>query len=238
MRPQVVLVTGASRGIGRAASEKLAQQGFQVVGLARTAGDGTFPGTFVACDLSDSGATRKALAGISDKFEVDAIVNNYGVSGKQSLGEIESSELSRIFDQNVRVAMEVTQHFIASMKARKYGRIVNVASRTIGGGAHRSSYSAAKSALVGCTKSWALELAEHGITVNAVAPGPVETEMFRRSRPKGSEDELRLIASIPVKRLGQPGEIAAAIGFLASQDAGFITGQVLGVDGGGSISGR
>jgi 3-oxoacyl-[acyl-carrier protein] reductase len=234
----VALVTGASRGIGRATSERLAQQGFHVVGLARTANDPKFPGTLIACDLSDSAATGKTLDEISGKFAVGAIVNNYGVSGKQSLGEIESAEMSRIFDQNVRVAMEVTQHFLASMKERRYGRIVNVASRTIGGGAHRSSYSAAKSALVGCTKSWALEIAEYGITVNAVAPGPVETEMFRRSRPKGGEDELRLVASIPMKRLGQPAEIAAAIGFLLSPEAGFITGQVLGIDGGGSISGR
>ena len=238
MGSPAALVTGGSRGIGRAASERLARQGFHVICLARTPGAGEFPGTFIACDLSDRLATQKVLASVSDKFEVEVIVNNYGVSGKQSLGEIDVSELTRIFDQNVRVALDVTQHFVAPMKARKYGRIVNVVSRTIGGAAHRSSYSAAKSALVGCTKSWALELAEHGITVNAVSPGPVETEMYRRAFPKCSEDEQRLIASLPVGRLGDPAEIAAAIAFLASRDAGFITGQVLRVDGGGSISGR
>ena len=89
----------------------------------------------------------------------------------------------------------------------------------------RTAYSAAKSALVGCTRTWALELAEYGITVNAVAPGPIETEMFRATRPAGSDAEKRALASVPMKRLGAPAEVAAAIAFLLSDDAGFITGR-------------
>jgi 3-oxoacyl-[acyl-carrier protein] reductase len=238
MYRQVALVTGASRGIGRATSQWLADHGFAVVGLARSTGEGVFPGTLVSCDLTDPAATKAALDDLSKRFEVSVLVNNFGVTSKQELGAIDSAELLRVFDLTVRVALEVTQQFVGGMKAREYGRIVNVASRTIGGSVMRSVYSAAKSALVGCTKSWALELAEHGVTVNAVAPGPIETEMFRRSRPAGGEDERRLLSNIPMRRLGRPMEIGATIGFLASREAGFITGQVIGVDGGGSISGR
>src|SRR5690606_6162227 len=141
-------------------------------------------------------------------------------------------------DLNVRVAVQVTQTFIPSMKARKEGRIVNVVSRSAEGAYSRTSYAAAKRALIGCTKTWALELAAYGITVNAVAPGPIETELFRAGHPAGSEAEKKALAAIPLGRLGQPAEVAAAITFLLGDDAGFITGQVLGIDGGGSLSGR
>jgi NAD(P)-dependent dehydrogenase (short-subunit alcohol dehydrogenase family) len=112
---------------------------------------------------------------------------------------------------------------------------VNVTSLVTTGTPLRSGYAAAKAAVNSLTKTWAVALAEKGITVNAVAPGPVETEMFRRNTPAGSEAEGRFLSTIPMRRLGKPEEIAAAIAFLLSEDAGFITGQVLFVGGGGSI---
>ncbi len=238
MKNKCVLVTGATKGIGWAISQRLADQGCHVVGLARNTQDIDFPGYLYSCDLRNAGETEDMLRVIREKYPVDAVVNNVGIVRPEPLGEVDLAALYEVFDLNVRVAVQVTQAFVPSMKARKEGRIVNICSRVTHGAVNRTSYSAAKSALIGCTRTWALELAPYGITVNAVSPGPVETELFRAGHPEGGEAEQKALASIPMGRLGSPADVAAAVTFLLGDEAGFITGQDLRVDGGGSLAGR
>jgi 3-oxoacyl-[acyl-carrier protein] reductase len=232
---KTVVVTGASKGIGWATSQRLARHGYHVIGIARSAPSEAFPGEFFAYDLSSEKETESLIKILIDRYHVDALINNVGAGGPQPLGSIDLDALRTLYDINVRTAVQMTQGLLNKMKAQNWGRIINLASRAIFGVPGRTSYAAAKSALIGCTRVWALELAAFGITVNAVAPGPIETAMFREIRPVGSEAEKELLACIPMGRVGQPQEVAAAIEFLLSEDAGFITGQTLCVDGGGSL---
>lgn len=238
MKNSCVLVTGATRGIGWAISQRLADQGCHVVGMARNTADIDFPGYLYGCDLANAGETEELLRVIRDKYPVDAIVNCVGPVLAEALGEVNLSSLYQAFDLNVRVAVQAVQAFVPGMKARKTGRIVNICGRVVHGSAGHTSYSAAKSALLGCTRTWALELAPFGVTVNAVSPGPVETGLFRAEYPVGSEAEKAVLGSIPMGRLGQAAEVAAAVVFLLGDEASYITGQELGVDGGGSLAGR
>lgn len=230
-----VLITGATKGIGLAISQLLAASGYAVIGLARN-GSSEFPGALFCCDLSNSAETATTLAQIKEQFpDIQHIVNNVGVALPQPFGEVDLATFHQVYDLNVRVALQVSQAFTDGMKATRFGRIVNLGSLAMFGLKDRSSYAAAKAAMVGLSRTMALELAPFGITVNVVAPGPVETELFRKTRPVGSEAEKSALARIPLGRIGKPQEIAAAVKFLLSEDAGFITGQTICVDGGGSI---
>ena len=229
------LVTGASKGIGRALSERLAAKGHDVIGIARRADDARFPGTLIPVDLEDSQKAGQAFAEIWGRYHIDGVVNNVGLVRPQRLGEIELGDLDAVLHLNLHPAVQAVQAALPHMRAKGWGRVVNISSLTILGIAERTAYAAAKAALVSFTRSWALELTRTGITANAVAPGPTETELFRANNPPGSDGEQRYLSGVPMNRLGKPDEIAAAIEFLLSEDAGFITGQTLFVDGGASI---
>lgn len=231
---RAIVITGASKGIGLAAARRLAVQGWQVIGTARRA-PSEFPGEFVEVDLSDPEATADLAENLAARGDVLGIVNNIGLTAHEKFGEIAWDDFARVADLNLRPALQLTQALLPAMRAAKFGRIVNVTSLVTRGLAWRSSYAAAKSSLESLTRSMAIELAATGITANAVAPGPTETELFRENSPPGSEGEKRFLSIIPMGRFGKPDEIAAAIAFLASDDAGFITGQSLFVDGGSSL---
>lgn len=234
-KARTVLITGATKGIGLETSQRLSKKGYRIVGIARNTSEKAFPGQFFPCDLSNLEQTSDVLKTIAQSCHIDAIINNVGIAFPQPLGSIDLKSLEAVYDLNVRTAVQITQEFINSMREERWGRIINISSRAIFGVKNRTSYAAAKSALIGCTRTWALELASFGITVNAIAPGPIETELFRQTRPVGSPEEKAALASIPLGRFGKPQEIAATIEFLLSDDAAFITGQTICVDGGGSL---
>jgi 3-oxoacyl-[acyl-carrier protein] reductase len=166
---------------------------------------------------------------------VVGIVNNVGVARHESVDAVDPDGFAMVMDLNVRPALQLTQGLLPGMRAARFGRIINITSLVTRGIAFRSSYAAAKAALGSITRTMAIELVADGITANAVAAGPTETELFCSNNPQGSEGEARYLSKAPVRRFGHPSEVAAAITYLASNAAAFIIGQTLFVDGGGSL---
>lgn len=235
MTTRTFLITGASKGIGLALSERLSKQGHTVVGIARQVKNVQFPGKLVALDLDNDEESSSILANLVQRYRFDGVVNNVGLVHPEPIGRITLARLDEVMRVNLHPAVRIVQAILPNMLANRWGRIVNISSWTVLGAIERTSYAGAKSALISFARGWAIELAKTGITANVVAPGPTETELFRQINPPGSEGERRYLSHVPMSRFGKPEEIAAAIEFLLSDDADFITGQTLFVDGGASI---
>lgn len=232
---RVTLVTGATRGIGRAIADRLASPNHRIVGIARSLGDAAFPGEVFVADLRDADSVKRALTAIVERYTVTGLVNNAGLNHVQKLGEIDLAAFDEVIAVNLRAAIQCAQAVLPAMLRARFGRIVNITSRALLGRATTSSYSAAKAGLVAITRSWALELADKNITVNAVGPGPTETEMWNKNNPPDSPTTRAHIARIPMGRMGRPEEIAGAVAYFMSEEASFTTGQHVFVCGGLSI---
>ena len=232
----VALVTGGSAGIGRAIVEQLLGQDYEVLSLDLQPGAHPHPRLHAfEVDLSDRAATAQLASELTRRFEITTLVHNAGVIRPALLADVQLQDLDALVNLHLGCAIQLVQAALPAMRAARFGRVVLLSSRAALGVVTRTSYSATKSAMIGMARTWALELAADGITVNVVAPGPIRTDMFHAVVPAGSERERALAAAIPVQRLGEGADVARAVGFFADPLNSFVTGQVLYVCGGSSI---
>jgi 3-oxoacyl-[acyl-carrier protein] reductase len=238
---KVALVTGASRGIGKAIADALGAQGATVIGTATTpAGaeaisarfaESGIKGQGMCLDVGDDASVDGVLGQISEQFgPVNILVNNAGITRDNLLMRMKSEEWDSVLNTNLTSVYRLSKACLRAMMKAKTGRIINIAS-VVGasGNAGQTNYSAAKAGMFGFTKSLAQEVGSRGITVNAVAPGFIDTDMTREL-PDAQREAL--LAGIPLGRLGKPEEIASVVAFLASDAAGYVTGETIHVNGG------
>lgn len=238
---QVALVTGASRGIGKATALELGRLGASVIGTATSASgaeaisaylaEAGVKGKGMALDVTDAAQVDATLEAIRGEFgEIAVLVNNAGITRDNLLMRMKEEEWDSIMDTNLKSVFRLSQAVLRAMMKARYGRIISIAS-VVGatGNAGQTNYGAAKAGIMGFTKSLAREVGSRNITVNCVAPGFIDTDM---TRALSEEQRKALLGNIPLGRLGQPEDIAAAVGFLATPAAGYITGETLHVNGG------
>ncbi|MCX7385006.1 MAG: SDR family NAD(P)-dependent oxidoreductase [Alphaproteobacteria bacterium] len=231
------IVTGGSSGIGAEICRRMLAAGFRVFSLDRApceARGGAF--TAVTVDLTDATATAAAAARIVAETPISHIVHNAGIIRPALLADVTGEDLHILTQLHLGAPTLLVQAALPAMRAARFGRVVLLSSRAALGLQTRSAYSTTKAGMIALARTWALELAADGITVNCIAPGPIAgTAMFHDVVPAGSERQAALARAIPVQRLGTPGDVAHAAMFLADDASGFITGQTLFVCGGSSV---
>ncbi|WP_111415022.1 SDR family NAD(P)-dependent oxidoreductase [Billgrantia lactosivorans] len=236
MSEPCAIVTGGARNIGQAIALRLQQDGYRTIVLDIVEPEAeSLRADARRVDLAEVEATQAVLAEIVESHSVDCLVNNVGIVAPALLDDTRVEDFDRLMHLNVRSALVCTQALLPGMRERRHGRIVINASRVVLGKEARSLYSATKGALQSMARTWALELAGDGITVNCVAPGPIATSAFWENNPPDSERARRIIDNIPARRMGQPEDVAQAVSFFCDARSGFVTGQTLFVCGGVSV---
>lgn len=239
---KTAIVTGASRGIGRAIALELAAQGAAVVinyngsqdkaqEVEKEIRENGGTASIYQCNVADYGQCGKFIQDVISQYgKLDILVNNAGITKDGLLMKMSEEDFDKVIDTNLKGAFHTIRFAARQMLKQKSGRIINMSSVSgVAGNAGQANYAASKAGLIGLTKTAARELASRGITVNAIAPGFIETDMTDVLPEKVKEAS---VAQIPLGKFGKPEQVAAAVAFLASEEAGYITGQVLHVDGG------
>ncbi len=240
---EIALVTGASRGIGKAIAEQLAASGATVIGTATTDGGADNISAYLAAmkasgggkgmclDVTDIDSIADVMKAIKDEFgAVSILVNNAGITKDNLLMMMKEDQWNDIIETNLTSIYRLSKAVVRTMMKARKGRIINIASVVgLTGNPGQTNYSAAKAGMLGFTKSLAREIGSRNITVNCVAPGFIDTDM---TRELAEEQRQALIGQIPLNRLGEPADIAAAVTFLASPAAAYITGETINVNGG------
>lgn len=229
------LVTGGSRSIGRGIVERLVADGYEVVILDRVEPDPPVQTRWIDVDLMDEAATHAALDDVLKDGPITRVCHNVGHVRPATLDGTTLSDFDAVMGLNVKPSITITKRLLEGMRAEGFGRVVSISSRAAMGKEVRTAYAASKAAIHGMTRTWALELARDGITVNAIGPGSIETPLWHAANPADDPRTQKILDSIPVGRVGQPADIANAVSFFMDARSGFVTGQVMYVCGGFTV---
>lgn len=230
------VITGASKGIGLDLAQRLLQKDYTVISIARHTPDFAHDRFHaVEADLLDETAVTQAAADIAKAHKVTHFIQNAGLIWPNLLEQAKPSDLTGLTQLHLGSALTLLQAFLPNMKEQQFGRVLFNGSRAALGVPTRTAYAASKAGMIGMARTWALELAPYGITVNTVAPGPVQTDNFWGIIEKGSDRETELAKKIPVGRLGNTRDISNAFLYFCDPENGFVTGQTLYVCGGASV---
>jgi NAD(P)-dependent dehydrogenase (short-subunit alcohol dehydrogenase family) len=236
MSEHTALITGASQGIGADLARALLDKGYRVISVARKAPDFSHDRLVsLEADLLDPGAVSAVADAVRADYAVTHLVHNAGLIWPNLVEEAQPSDIAGLAQLHLGAALTLLQAVLPSMKARRFGRVLFNASRAALGAPTRTAYGATKAGMIGMARTWALELAPHGITVNVVAPGPILTDNFWGIVEKESAQQEALATRIPVGRLGTVKDVTHAFLFFCAPEAGFVTGQTLYVCGGASV---